>query len=197
MARGFQPPSFEAFASRLAVRCARCILTVEPLTNGEPSVHDTIGATMDRGLEAIVDSRMPLRYAEGADDALDRPAVVRSASSLAWVPGGIALVQDDANFIGVFDPSGARTRAIALPAACWRTSTPSSPRPAGSVAHSPPPAPPRHRPSPTEPPAPRWQPLTRWMLKGIAATADGDGGRIVRPGCNAATLSSVEQRQLS
>jgi hypothetical protein len=71
---------------------------------------------MDRGLEAIVDSHMPLRYAEGADDALDRPAAVRSASSLAWVPGGIALVQDDANFIGVFDPSGARTRAIALPA---------------------------------------------------------------------------------
>ena len=41
---------------------------------------------------------------------------MRSASSLAWVPGGIALVQDDANFIGVFDPTGRRTRAIALPA---------------------------------------------------------------------------------
>jgi hypothetical protein len=79
-------------------------------------VHASIGATMGRGLEAIVDSQMPLRYAEGADAALDRPAVVRSASSLAWVPGGIALVQDDANFIGVFDPDGARTRAIALPA---------------------------------------------------------------------------------
>jgi hypothetical protein len=70
---------------------------------------------MDHGLEAIVESRMPLRYAEGADAALDRPAAVRSASSLAWVPGGIAVVQDDANFIGVFDPNGARTRAIALP----------------------------------------------------------------------------------
>jgi hypothetical protein len=70
---------------------------------------------MARGLEAIVESCTPLRYAEGADAALDRPAIVRSASSLAWVPGGIALIQDDANFIGVFDPDGARTRAIALP----------------------------------------------------------------------------------
>jgi hypothetical protein len=78
-------------------------------------VHTSIGATMSRGLEAIVESRMPLHYAEGADTALDRPAVVRSASSLAWVPGGVAVVQDDANFIGVFDPNGARTRAIALP----------------------------------------------------------------------------------
>ena len=70
---------------------------------------------MNRTLEAIVESCMPLRYAEGADAALDRPALVRAASSLAWVPGGIALIQDDANFIGVFDPDGARTRAIALP----------------------------------------------------------------------------------
>ena len=66
-------------------------------------------------MRAIVESSTPLRYAEGADAASDRPALVRSASSLAWVPGGIALVQDDANFIGVFDPDGARTRAIALP----------------------------------------------------------------------------------
>src|ERR671913_1101401 len=70
---------------------------------------------MARALEAIVESCTPLRYAAGADAALDRPAFVRSASSLAWVPGGIALIQDDANFIGVFDPDGARTCAIALP----------------------------------------------------------------------------------
>ena len=66
-------------------------------------------------MQAIVESSTALRYAEGADPSLDRPARVRSASSLAWVPGGIALIQDDANFIGVFDPGGARTRAIALP----------------------------------------------------------------------------------
>ena len=70
---------------------------------------------MARGLEAIVEASTPLRYAEGADSALDRPALVRAASSLAWVPGGIALIQDDTNFIGVFDPDGARTRALALP----------------------------------------------------------------------------------
>ena len=78
-------------------------------------MHASIRATIDNGLEAVVESRMPLHYAEGADAALDRPAAVRSASSLAWVPGGVAVVQDDANFIGVFDPNGARTRAIALP----------------------------------------------------------------------------------
>ena len=66
-------------------------------------------------LEAIVESWTRLHYAAGADLAFDRPANVRSASSLAWVPGGIALIQDDANFIGVFDPAGERTRAIALP----------------------------------------------------------------------------------
>ena len=77
--------------------------------------HSLINVGTGRGLEAIVESCTSLRYAEGADPALDRPAHVRAASSLAWVPGGIALIQDDANFIGVFDPEGARTRAIALP----------------------------------------------------------------------------------
>ena len=71
---------------------------------------------MARRLEATVESSTPLHYTAGADPALDRPAFVRAASSLAWVPGGIALIQDDANFIGVFDPDGSRTRAIALPA---------------------------------------------------------------------------------
>jgi len=78
-------------------------------------MHASIRAGRDRRLEAIVESCTPLRYVAGADPALDRPAFVRSASSLAWVPGGIALIQDDANFIGVFDPDGARTHAIALP----------------------------------------------------------------------------------
>jgi hypothetical protein len=44
-------------------------------------------------------SRAPLRYDEGADRSLDRLEHVRAGSSLAWVPGGIAVVQDDANFL--------------------------------------------------------------------------------------------------
>jgi hypothetical protein len=70
----------------------------------------------DPALAAAIVARTPLYYAEGAEPSLDRPAQVRAGSSLARVPGGIALVQDDANFIAVVDPNGPRVRAIPLPA---------------------------------------------------------------------------------
>jgi hypothetical protein len=73
-------------------------------------------ATPDPALAAVVVDRARLHYAAGADATLDRPAHVRAASSLAWVPGGIALVQDDVNFIAVVDPHGRHVRAIPLPA---------------------------------------------------------------------------------
>jgi len=71
-------------------------------------------ATHDPALVARVVARTPLRYAEGADPRLDRPAHVRAGSSLAWVPGGVAVVQDDANFLAVVDPVSGVARAIAL-----------------------------------------------------------------------------------
>jgi hypothetical protein len=70
----------------------------------------------DPALAAAIVARTPLYYAEGADRSLDRPAQVRAGSSLARVPGGIALVQDDANFVAVVDPDGPHVRAIPLPA---------------------------------------------------------------------------------
>lgn len=73
-------------------------------------------ADADPTLAAFVVARAPLHYTDGADESLDRPAHVRAGSSLAWVPGGIALIQDDANFVAVLEPDGARVRAIALPA---------------------------------------------------------------------------------
>jgi hypothetical protein len=73
-------------------------------------------ATPDPELEARVVTRIPLRYAEGAHEELDRPAHVRAASSMAWIDGRIALVQDDANFIALIDPRGGEARAITLPA---------------------------------------------------------------------------------
>lgn len=73
-------------------------------------------ATLDPGLTAVVVECTPLCYAEGPDAALDRPGHVRAASGIASVPGGIAIVQDDANFVALFDPRTARTRAITLPA---------------------------------------------------------------------------------
>jgi hypothetical protein len=72
-------------------------------------------AMADPALTARVTRTVPLHYDEGADTGLDRPAHVRSGSSLAWVPGGIVVIQDDANFLAVFDPAGRRTRAITLP----------------------------------------------------------------------------------
>ena len=73
-------------------------------------------AAADPTLAAVVTGRTPLRYTDGADPATDRPAHVRAGSSLARVPGGIALVQDDANFIAVVDPRTMRVDAIPLPA---------------------------------------------------------------------------------
>ena len=57
-----------------------------------------------------------MNYAAGADDALDRPAFVRAASSMAWVGGRVALVQDDANFVALVDPGTGLADAITLPA---------------------------------------------------------------------------------
>jgi hypothetical protein len=73
-------------------------------------------ATRDPDLAAVALARAPLYYTEGADASLDRPPQVRAGSSLARIPGGIALIQDDANFVAVVDPDGLRVRAIPLPA---------------------------------------------------------------------------------
>jgi hypothetical protein len=76
----------------------------------------SVAAQADPMLTAVVVARHPLYYAEGADPSMDRPAHVRAGSSLATVPGGIALIQDDANFIAVVRPGEERARALLLPA---------------------------------------------------------------------------------
>ena len=58
-----------------------------------------------------------MRYAAGADAAIDRPAHVRAASGLAWVGdshGRIAVIQDDANFVALVDPATGAAEAIVL-----------------------------------------------------------------------------------
>jgi hypothetical protein len=69
----------------------------------------------DPALTAVVVRQTPLHYADGADPATDRPAHVRAGSSLARVPGGIAVIQDDANFIAVVATDGS-VSCITLPA---------------------------------------------------------------------------------
>lgn len=70
---------------------------------------------VDPALAAVVVRETPLFYAEGADPATDRPMHVRAGSSLARVPGGIAVIQDDANFVAIV-AAGGSVSCIALPA---------------------------------------------------------------------------------
>ena len=73
-------------------------------------------AVHDPRLEARVVSRAPLLYADGADEALDRPAHVRAGSGVSWIGGVLAVVQDDANFVALVDPDTLRVRSVTLPA---------------------------------------------------------------------------------
>lgn len=66
-------------------------------------------------LTARLTSRSTLHYTGGADLGLDRPAHIRGGSSLAWVAGRIALIQDDANFVALIDPWSGDATAITLP----------------------------------------------------------------------------------
>jgi hypothetical protein len=69
----------------------------------------------DPGMRAVVTGRRPLFYVGGADAALDRPAHVRAGSAVARVGDRLAVVQDDANFVALADPSTGLCDAIALP----------------------------------------------------------------------------------
>src|SRR5687767_14142585 len=75
-----------------------------------------VTATRDDSISDVVVEQRELSYAEGADAATDRPAHVRAGSGLAAVPGGIALIQDDANFIAFLPADGGPPRALPLPA---------------------------------------------------------------------------------
>jgi hypothetical protein len=76
----------------------------------------TILAQRDSALSARIIRSLPLLYADGADALLDRPPHVRSASGITTVAGGIAVVQDDANFVAIVDPATGLARAVTLPA---------------------------------------------------------------------------------
>jgi hypothetical protein len=75
-----------------------------------------VTATLDETIAAVVVAQSALYYADGADALTDRPGHVRAGSGLAAVPGAIALIQDDANFIALITPGEGRARALPLPA---------------------------------------------------------------------------------
>jgi hypothetical protein len=73
-------------------------------------------ATRHPALSAVVVDRAPLYFSGGPDALTDRPAHVRAGSGLARVPGALALIQDDSNFIALVDPAAPRAaRAVVLP----------------------------------------------------------------------------------
>jgi len=71
-------------------------------------------ARPDPKLKATVVARRPLIYRDGAQPRADRPAHVRAGSSIARVPSGLAIVQDDANFVALVSTCG-EVMAIDLP----------------------------------------------------------------------------------
>jgi uncharacterized protein DUF6929 len=70
----------------------------------------------DPSLHATLLERTPLLYTAGASAQLDRPAHVRSGSSLHPHGGAFVLVQDDANFIALVRPDSWDVHAWTLPA---------------------------------------------------------------------------------
>ncbi|MBA3340879.1 MAG: hypothetical protein H0T48_03505 [Gemmatimonadaceae bacterium] len=81
-----------------------------------PAWKDATKTVRDDSIGARIVDRQPLLYYHGADKTLDRPAHVRAGSGLAWTPGGIAVVQDDANFIALVDPVSGMVHSTVLPA---------------------------------------------------------------------------------
>ena len=71
-------------------------------------------AREDPSLGAIVRSRRPMLYAEGADPSLDRPEHVRAGSGLAWLGSRLVVAQDDASFLAILDPADGSVSAITL-----------------------------------------------------------------------------------
>jgi hypothetical protein len=67
-------------------------------------------------LRATIVRRIPLRYAEGSDESLDRPAHVRAGSGLVRLGGRIAIIQDDALFVALLDPASGDIAHVTLPA---------------------------------------------------------------------------------
>jgi len=74
-------------------------------------------AEVDASLGARVVSRTPLLYTHGPDLSLDRPAHVRAGSALTRLGcGRLAVVQDDASFLGLVDPETQACTGLPLPA---------------------------------------------------------------------------------
>lgn len=75
----------------------------------------TLVARLDATLEARVVQRTSLAYLNEATEGDDRPHHVRAASGICFVGGELVVVQDDASFLAMFEPSK-KAQHFALPA---------------------------------------------------------------------------------
>lgn len=89
--------------------CAQAALAAPPAAR-------TVVATVDPALGVRIVSEQRLVYRLGADGRSDRPVHVRAASGLAWYGDQLAIAQDDAGFVGLWDPGTRRVEFVALPA---------------------------------------------------------------------------------
>jgi hypothetical protein len=71
-------------------------------------------ASEDASLGARVVDARALHYTAGENLSEDRPAHVRAGSALGWFGGRIAVIQDDANFVAIVDPTSGAVDALAL-----------------------------------------------------------------------------------
>lgn len=76
---------------------------------------ERIIARHDPDLAATIVRRTPMYYRDAADPGSERPAFVRAGSSLAQVAGGLAVLQDDANYLALIDRNSVDAVAVELP----------------------------------------------------------------------------------
>lgn len=72
-------------------------------------------AHRDETLEARIVARRALHYAGGADEREDRPGHVRAGSGLVRFGAGLAVVQDDTDFVALVDARTGTVESVALP----------------------------------------------------------------------------------
>ena len=96
------------------VRAASCLAALSALGCGTVNEVVRIEAVRAPELSAQMGECRELRYAAGPSAEADRPAFVRAASGLAWMGGELAVVQDDASFVGLVADDGT-VRAAPLP----------------------------------------------------------------------------------
>ena len=123
-----------AILARTRERCS--VLDIEPHRRGDlfrhthdrhrrcPSGNGTRAKRRSRYAAPMnpsprITARTHLRYSEGADLALDRPAYVRAGSGMRLVQTRagrrLLIAQDDANFFALVDPATMRTSSVTLP----------------------------------------------------------------------------------